>query len=874
MICKRNDGPKPEGLIVSDNLLGKVGLYWDFYPSADRYTIYRDGDIIATDVKTNAYEDYDVEPNVIYEYQVQALFGPCGSELSNPASGSSDPDGYSFFATCVCDSSKNVEIGLDTPFKIDWGDGTWVEYSPGYAVGIPFNPDSIVKIQTGFQEGAIQEPNFIRFREIENEAKFIDIAIIWADTLTSAFYMCKDLDALTTFNWFGPCNITNFSNAWNNCTSLINHNFHEMDFSSGTNFNYTWSNNTSLINFFDINLESATTLTATWFNCTGLQNFDYFGSHLDNVETLNFTWAGCTGIINFPYFDSKNVKDFYGTWAGCSSIINFPILDFSSAERFEGTWKDCISLQTYDDTVITVPESGNVSNFRQTWEGCTSLTKLPLFDTSSGVDFTRSWYNTGIEYFPNLSFVSAKYFVESWAFSKIKSMINIESTVPDQMFHGAFNSCTELLCLQGIDTTNADFTDNPIPGIFDGCNNLIRPDADEITQIVNSPGLNWDNESPCPITAKFFCTIEVHNPNVPILFTNSHEITIDDNGYIVDLPAGENTWTSEDGVNTTYKLSSELDLTSIVFNSTNQDANSNYKSIVLSTFNITTIEDICKNLDSLEQVNIDFKQKTCTNFQDAFNNCSGSISVNHTDIVTNWDRAFKDTTFSTINIDVQSGTTYTECFMGNQNLSHLPLLETENCTTILGFENMFKDSGIVCFSGINTSQIPEGEVIQGMFDNCNNLILPDEYDQYLIINGVNWSTDNCPPNRPYPPENLRASKDRWDGVLLTWDAPPTGADYYNIYRDEDYEVAINIQDLEYLDTTAMEGQIHTYYCYAYKIETPNDLMSDRSNFAQGNKIIVELDRELIFNSTTMSEFIHRYKSHITAEGTLNSEYEC
>jgi len=80
----RNDGPAPSFLNASDTLKGRISINWGELPDADRYTLFRDQKVLATDIQTNWYEDLDVETDREYVYEVMGLQGPCGSELSNP----------------------------------------------------------------------------------------------------------------------------------------------------------------------------------------------------------------------------------------------------------------------------------------------------------------------------------------------------------------------------------------------------------------------------------------------------------------------------------------------------------------------------------------------------------------------------------------------------------------------------------------------------------------------------------------------------------------------------------------------------------------------------------------------------------------------
>jgi hypothetical protein len=69
---------------------------------------------------------------------------------------------------------------------------------------------------------------------------------------------------------------------------------------------------------------------------------------------------------------------------------------------------------------------------------------------------------------------------------------DITTTKPAADMHRLFENCTDLTCIDKIDTTNATNTTD----MFVNCSNLTAPDATDQTNIEN--GASWTNPNSCP----------------------------------------------------------------------------------------------------------------------------------------------------------------------------------------------------------------------------------------------------------------------------------------------------------------------------------------------------------------------------------------
>ena len=292
------------------------------------------------------------------------------------------------------------------PFDVtDWGDG-----QSDLAVSGPqthlYGATGIYTITINKITNAFQP---CKFNNGGDKAKILDILswghINW-DACNSAFYGCTNL-IISATDFPDVSNVTNFTGAWRNCTSLTS--FPLIDFSSGTNFYTTWYGCTGLTSFPKIDTSSATSLYYAWYGCTSLTSFELID--VSSVVNMFGAWYNCSGLISFPRIIPSICTIFTSSWNGCTGLTSFPLIDVSAGTIFKSTWKGCTGLTTFPELV---PSSG--LNFNGAWYGCTGLTSFPVIDVGAGTNFTDAWrLCTGLTGFPSgLDLSSATTLFTAW----------------------------------------------------------------------------------------------------------------------------------------------------------------------------------------------------------------------------------------------------------------------------------------------------------------------------------------------------------------------------------------------------------------------------------------------------------------------------
>jgi len=135
-------------------------------------------------------------------------------------------------------------------------------------------------------------------------------------------------------------------------------------------------------------------------------------SDLDVSTSLLAAWHGANNMTSFDaaFGVTSSVTEFRQAWSNCSSLTSFPLIDTSSGTGFYACWDGCNGLTSFP---LINTSSATLFNFA--WRSCSSLTSFPLIDTSSGTNFVSAWYNnSSLTSFPLLDTSSGTTFANCW----------------------------------------------------------------------------------------------------------------------------------------------------------------------------------------------------------------------------------------------------------------------------------------------------------------------------------------------------------------------------------------------------------------------------------------------------------------------------
>ena len=323
---------------------------------------------------------------------------------------------------------------------------------------------------------------------------------------TRMFYGCTSLTSIPELN---TSNGTKFKEMFMYCPSLIT--IPLIDTSNGTDFSYMFYRCSSLLKAPDLDLSKVTSssyVNEMFSRCTSLVAVPEVTT---NVNILG-SFSHCYNIKYIPYLKcligsenfSSNISGFQYS---LETIVGLELPDtFASALNFERftnlKYIGCIKSTgcpqyKFNSVIEYIGELGtdSITNFSSMFSGCSSLTSIPLIDTSNGTDFCYMFNGcTLLSSIPELNTSNGTSF--NYMFYECSSLVTIpELNTPNGTnFRGMFSGCSSLVNAPKIDFSSITSNSN---SIFSFCNKLKyipileAPKATTFTRIIDGDSYNY-----------------------------------------------------------------------------------------------------------------------------------------------------------------------------------------------------------------------------------------------------------------------------------------------------------------------------------------------------------------------------------------------
>ena len=195
-----------------------------------------------------------------------------------------------------------------------------------------------------------------------------------------------------------------------------------------------------------------------------LLSIDNFGIYALGSTKQDGAFRGCSNLVinatDVGHFG--NVTSFFRTWAFCSSLTSLPLIDTSSAVSLQQAWVGCSSLISFPSI-----DTSNVTTMSVAWENCSSLTSFPLIETGNVDNFERAWWNcVALTSFPAIDTNSGTKFNGTWMqCSNLVSFPLLDfssATIFSTNYYAAWRFCNSLenFPSNAFDTTSSPFYAN------------------------------------------------------------------------------------------------------------------------------------------------------------------------------------------------------------------------------------------------------------------------------------------------------------------------------------------------------------------------------------------------------------------------------
>jgi hypothetical protein len=211
------------------------------------------------------------------------------------------------------------------------------------------------------------------------------------------------------------------------------------------------------------------------------------------------TYTSNSDMVFLPKFSTANRINWWRTFSGFSQIKGIPKLDYDAVMQnglyLDNTFEGCTSLETISPMPSGLKVTGCVSAF----SGCTSLKKVPLFDTSECNLFDGMFSGcSSLETIPLFDMTNAT----SCGFM-FEGCTNLKNVPPLQFSSLVYNTgsmfkdCSSLVSVPALDTSGSDNFDS----MFEGCTSLREINGIDFSGVTEGiSGSIWDTPAGNNIT--------------------------------------------------------------------------------------------------------------------------------------------------------------------------------------------------------------------------------------------------------------------------------------------------------------------------------------------------------------------------------------
>jgi len=267
---------------------------------------------------------------------------------------------------------------------------------------------------------------------------------------------------LERFEYSGSNRITDFSNVFNNCNSLVE--VVSLYTTSGSIFSGTFSSCPNLRKLPPLDFTNATNATSTFNNCLNLRTITLLNSQ--KVTTWTSTFNACNNLQSIAATFSSASTNYSSTFTSCYSLPTLPHINTSNNTTFSSTFQNCCNLKQ----VKFIGSTSKVTTFSSTFNGCYQLESVPLtMDLAACTNTSFMFNNTAIKISPrftntrNLSNIQAM-------FQQCRRLVNILpfDTINVTTASSLFSNCFALTSVPQLNfARNTDFS-----SMFSNCSNL------------------------------------------------------------------------------------------------------------------------------------------------------------------------------------------------------------------------------------------------------------------------------------------------------------------------------------------------------------------------------------------------------------------
>ena len=155
-------------------------------------------------------------------------------------------------------------------------------------------------------------------------------------------------------------------------------------------------------------------------------------------------------LVYAPLFPTQNRTDFKNMFNGCSSLTSIPALDTANGTNFNHMFYGCSFL-----TILSPLDTAKGTDFGWMFSSCSLLTSIPALDTANGTNF-ESMFNgcSLLTSIPALDTANGTNFKNMFYNCYNLTILSPLDVSKGNFFRNMFNNCYKLTTVPQLDTLN------------------------------------------------------------------------------------------------------------------------------------------------------------------------------------------------------------------------------------------------------------------------------------------------------------------------------------------------------------------------------------------------------------------------------------
>lgn len=184
------------------------------------------------------------------------------------------------------------------------------------------------------------------------EESFKDVQPASCHFWFSGFSKLTNIEGLTNLN---TSQVTEFSNMFENCSSLTSLNLSSFDTANVTTLYHMFMGCSRLesLDLSNFNTANVTTMAGMFSGCKNLTSLNLSGFNTANVTSMNSMFLGCENLtsLDLVSFDTSNVTDMTNMFRGCENLAAIYVSNNFITEKVTESnfmFEDCYHLRNFD----------------------------------------------------------------------------------------------------------------------------------------------------------------------------------------------------------------------------------------------------------------------------------------------------------------------------------------------------------------------------------------------------------------------------------------------------------------------------------------------------------------------------------------------